>query len=241
MNTSILADESLRAARMPVASLHALAVFRTRNDIRVSVIDDEAWVWWDSSDSELVQSLLAAPDATFFAQRNGEWFEAHSLLPMWDMPASAPTQRLDEILTPSPFAVIRPEPLSEPPKSIELVRDVHPRTASALRCTWSDFVRWADTATTFSIERLEAAKSDDVVWLRGEHLPPIAKSERFWGERLLLPLGFRAEPDWPESMLLAIADVPSSDVVVVLPNAIEIIPANAWGPVSRAAIRRVNP
>jgi hypothetical protein len=63
--------------------------------------------------------------------------------------------------------------------------------------------------------------------------------ERFWGDRVLVPLGFRAEPDWPEGALREAANVGPDELLVLTENATEAIPADAFGPLTRGAVRRV--
>jgi len=69
-------------------------------------------------------------------------------------------------------------------------------------------------------------------------LPSIRDAERFWGDRVLIPLGFRSDPDWPESALREAAQVGRNEILILTENAAEAIPANAFRPLTRAAIRR---
>lgn len=55
---------------------------------------------------------------------------------------------------------------------------------------------------------------------------------------MLIPLGFRPEPDWPESALREAANVGPQETLVLFEDGAEVIPADVFRPLTRAAIRR---
>ena len=71
-----------------------------------------------------------------------------------------------------------------------------------------------------------------------DQLPATPGADRFWGDRVLIALGFRSNPDWPESALREAAQVGRNEILILTENAAEAIPANAFRPLTRAAIRR---
>ena len=68
-------------------------------------------------------------------------------------------------------------------------------------------------------------------------LPALEEGVRFWGTELLLPLGFRAEPDLPHSAIRRAAGATSDELAVLDDEGIEIIPRAIFKPLSRAAVR----
>ena len=91
-------------------------------------------------------------------------------------------------------------------------------------------MEWADGALTADIEALTAARRGGEVWLTGEQLPALAGGERFWGKRVLVPLGFRPDPDWPESALLAAAECGDDEALILTADGAEVLPRSAFAP-----------
>jgi hypothetical protein len=77
--------------------------------------------------------------------------------------------------------------------------------------------------------------------LRGERLPAIVEAERFWGGRVLVPLGFRVEPDLPETAIRAAAAVSPNEVLILTPDGAETVPEQAFAPLTRARARMIKP
>ena len=72
-----------------------------------------------------------------------------------------------------------------------------------------------------------------------ESLPPVPDGVRFWGTELLVPLGFRAEPDLPASAIRRAAGARPDELAVLDEDGIELIPHAIFKPLSRAAIRMI--
>jgi hypothetical protein len=75
------------------------------------------------------------------------------------------------------------------------------------------------------------------VMLLGQRLPTMSEGEKFWGDRVLTPLGFRPEPDLPESALLVALGVDEGDLLVIEAEGCEVVPRDAFRPLSRAGFR----
>src|SRR5262249_13874515 len=118
--------------------------------------------------------------------------------------------------------------------SVSLVRNGTPRAASAMRLSLVELIRWAESATTHQFQGLQAARCGAQVLLRGR-LRPLA-GERFWGRRVLLPLGWRLEPNLPEGVLLAGMRLAAGEIVLFTGSGVEVVPAGAFGPVTRAGV-----
>jgi hypothetical protein len=97
---------------------------------------------------------------------------------------------------------------------------------------------WADIATTLELAAIKSARCRDVAWLIGSSLPAIESSERFWGERVFVPIGFRTEPNWPESAIREAAGVAPEEFLALMPGRAEAVRSDAFRPLTRGAIRR---
>jgi hypothetical protein len=63
-------------------------------------------------------------------------------------------------------------------------------------------------------------------------------NERFWGRRVFVPLGFRPEPALHENSLVQVLQLRAGDVAIMNGEGVEILPADAFGPLTRFGIRR---
>jgi MoxR-vWA-beta-propeller ternary system domain bpX2 len=227
-----------RAARVPIGGLAALAPLRAKGGVHVVMDKATAWVSWDGDRRDVVDALLAVPGVEWFESRDGRWFGFGSRLPTFDVPPGGESIALARALVPAPFAPAEADARGPARVSLRLVRCEVPHPATALRCQIEALRPLVDKATTAEITRLKGARCGDVVWLLGHVLPAIPGAERFWGERVLVPLGFRADPDWPESALREAAGVGDEEILVLAGDGADAIPVPAFRPLARAALRR---
>src|SRR5262249_51892467 len=106
------------------------------------------------------------------------------------------------------------------------------------RCQIEFLRAWANSATTLEIAAVRGSRCGNVAWLLGKNLPAIAGAQRFWGERVLIPLGYRPDPDWPEPALREASGGGPDEILVLAESGSEAIPPDAFRPLTRAAIRR---
>jgi hypothetical protein len=84
---------------------------------------------------------------------------------------------------------------------------------------------------------VRAARSGGRAMLLGPKLPAIAGAVRFWGGDLLVPVGFRPDPDLPPAALRAAAGATADELVFLSESGAELVPRAAFEPLSRAAAR----
>jgi hypothetical protein len=220
-----------------LAGLAALAPLRAAGSVRV-IVGDLAWVTWDGPRPDVVAAVLAVPGTELFEPRDGHWFRSGDRLPAFDVPPAGDPVPVDRAVIPGPFAAMEPGDRELKRVPLRLVRSDLPRATSAARCSLKVLATWADAATTAEIAVVKAARCGDVVWLLGSRLPALPGGERFWGDRVLIPLGFRAEPDWPEAALREAANVGPDELLVLTEDAAEAISVGAFRPLTRGSIRR---
>jgi hypothetical protein len=128
-----------------------------------------------------------------------------------------------------------------------------------VRCRLADLAAWADWAPSVWIESLSGAwcastaeepDGAEVLLLGAAHTAARAESRppgsirlpafdgrRFWGSDVLIPLGYRAEPELCQRALGAAVGAGPDDLVVLAADGPELIPRRAFRPLSRASIR----
>jgi hypothetical protein len=233
--------DAIGRARVPAAALAALSDLRREPRLTVA-FDAEgfAWLSWPAGPraGRLARRVLPLPGAELFELRDGLWHRFGARLPAFDLPHPTREAPLHQELLPSPFTAEPPE--AEPSKAvtIALTRDDRPRLTTAMLATAADLARWADLAPSQSIAALRGAW-DPVrkrVLVLGSPPPPIA-GPRFWGDRVLTPLGHRPEPALPEPTLLAAARATDDGRLVLSRDGFECVPLKAFRGLSRASIR----
>jgi hypothetical protein len=235
--------------------LWVLAEVRRESGVRVSIVGQRAWIWWDPASATmqrlLVERLLPLPGVELFIERGGRWYRPRQHLPALHVPESPTTggMRLEGIVVPAPMTAIEPESVPSYPIAMRLVPETRGQTgrACALRCRLAELSAWSELATTGRLEALVAAwapsalgppeESEILVLGAPAALPELLDGRRFWGEQLLVPLGFRTAPELPESALCRTIGAGPDDLVVLDCEGYEIIPRTTLEPLSRAGIR----
>jgi hypothetical protein len=222
-------------ARIAPESLGALAGLRCTARVEVLTDEEGFWLRWAPGDDEVLRHLLPVAGATFFCRRDGKWYRHGSRLPVAGPPPGE-VRRLDQLIVPEPIRCEPPTAMDLRRQPMQLVRDTMPRQATALQTTLAALAEWADHATTLQITALRCACSESRILLLGARLPLMA-GMRFWGERLLVPLGYRVEPALPEKVLAEALGVPEDGLALLDESGCEIVPIDAFRPLHRAAVR----
>jgi len=229
--------KDVSAARLAAEHLPALAPVRNHEDVRVHAAEGVAWVRWPAGRVEVVRCLLPVPGVEFFTRRDGLWFRFGSRLPTAEVPPSGDGRPVAAVLVPARFEPTLPRSESMPPVRLGLVRGGEPKPATALGCAVADLARWADTATTAELAAVRAARSGERAVLLGSHLPAVVSATRFWGTDLLVPVGFRPDPDLPPAALRAAVGATAEELVLLDHDGAELIPTAAFEPLTRAGLR----
>jgi hypothetical protein len=224
-------------ACLPQEALAALAEVRSRPDVEAALLDGRAWVRWTAGDEDVLRCVLPVPGAELYACRDGLWYRPGRRLPSFDVPALTGALPLHRVLTPAPFIPERPAAAPLRPEPLRLVRDDRPRPATALVCDAVALAGWADSAPNAALAALRGARWGRLVLVLGRRLPSPAGAERFWGHRVLTPLGFRSEPDWAESALCQAMRLEPEEIVWLREGRVVVVPGEALRPLSRASLR----
>ena len=121
------------------------------------------------------------------------------------------------------------------------------RPTTAVRCPAHVLSSWADQATSAQLDELQAVCAerperptrDSAILILGPagRLPLLPDATRYWGIDLLVPLGYRLEPELPESAVRRAAGADAGHLVLFEEDGFELIPRALFKPVTRAAIR----
>ena len=232
-------------ARFPSASLAALAELRRDESISVLKGEPDCWAFWEPGNLEPVRLLLPMPDVAFFERKGDNWHPCGRLLPSFDVPDPDLGSPLSRVLFPAPASVVDAERVVQTPVYFNLVRDVVPRDVSAAYCSLTALADWAESAPTRAIESLRGVLLGDSALLLGSNLPQWPGATRYWGDRVLIPLGYSLEPSLPESIVVEALGGGEDEIFRFLdPEAtpaesgvVESVPVESFRVLSRASIR----
>lgn len=225
------------AAKLPAAHLAALGPVRDRADVRVFPGDVDLWVCWPAGRPDVVQCLLPVPGVVFLVRRDGRWFRFGSRLPTADVPPAGEGQSVAALLSPDRIEPVPPALSAAQPLPLRAVRGGEPKLATALVCRTRDLAQWADTATTAELAAVRAARAGDRAVLLGSRLPAIPNAVRYWGDGLLVPVGFRPDPDLAPAALRAAVGATADELVVLDEAGADVVPRAAFEPLARAGVR----
>ncbi len=233
--------EHVTCARLPAESLAVLAGLRRTEGISVVLEGDRAWVFWEDGDDRVLRAVLPVEGVELFERRDDGWHRPGCRLPSFEVAPAGEPVPLARAVTPAAFSAVVAEDGPAGPVPLRLARDARPRPTTAAVCPLAELGRWADSAPSAEIEAVRGAIRGGSALLLGRSLPPWAGSERYWGRRVLVPIGFEPRPSLPESALLEALGASGGEILRLVPEgdrpAVEVIPASAFRPLSRAGIR----
>ncbi len=229
-----------RAALVPRASLAVLAPLRRRPGIRVG--DGQgpaiAWVEWEADDAAVaIRALLPIVGVVLFARSPTGWRRVGRRLDEPAAPGPGSTIPLATALLPAPPQIDLPPETSRDRLAIRLVRGDWPSSASAIVCDLDALERWAGQAPPTEFAGLVAARAGGRGLVVGRPAPAVRDAIRLGGDRVLVPLGYRLEPELPAEFVLLAAGARPDDRLLFLGGGVEVVPGEAFAPLTRASAR----
>jgi hypothetical protein len=224
-------------ARVSRSSLGRLGPLRCEPGVEVAPVGDVCWLRWEPGTDRVLRAVMPLPGAELFAFRRGQWRRLGQSVPAFDVPDGLDYQPLSHILFPAPVVPIPPRPGALRPAALRLVPDATMRPTTALLADIDNVATWADGVPDVRLAALRGAVRGTRLLLVGSRLPTIAGDERFWGGRVLVPLGLRPDPALPESALREVAGIGDEELLILRPDGCTAMPAAALVPLSRAGLR----
>lgn len=208
----------------------------------MTVAEDRAWVRWEPGDETVLRRVMPLAGAELYTRRGSHWYKLGARLPSFGLPmdqSGLESRPLHKAVVPR---AVWPQPPGDgavEAVELTLVRDDHIRAATALRCPIRVLGQWADFAPSSRFNGLLAARTESMVLIVGSSLPEVAGPgvERFWGARVLTPLGLRAEPSLPEPALRGALGIGDDQLALLSSGEVEILPYAALRTLSRAGVR----
>lgn len=228
---------SITCASLPAAHLERLAPVRAWKQVKAENRDGTLWLSWPAHTAGVAELLYPLPGAELYERRAQHWFAFKRQLPTFEVPDLGMARPLAELLFPAPvaFPVVPKE--GRQPVQLTLAADSTPRDATALVCKLSELHDWLETVPAPRFRELLVLRQREQVLVKGKNLPELAGAQRFWGQRLLVPLGFRYEPFFPETTLLSIFDLAARQLLLLSSSGMELIDTSVAQPLSRAAVK----
>jgi hypothetical protein len=230
-----LADVCL--ARISAAALPLLAAVRTAPNVQAWRERDAVWLHWDAGDDTILRCLLPIAGVELFARRGDHWYRPGHSLPSFDVPDPIEGQALARVVIPAPLKHVVSTAGTPLPVRFHLTANDLPRPTTALRCTVNEVAKWAGDATTRQLEVVKAALCEGEVVLLGSKLPLLPGATRFWGQSVLVPLGYCPEPNLPESALRDALHLAAHELALLDADGIDVIDQSVFSPLTRAVAR----
>ncbi|WP_422926616.1 hypothetical protein [Singulisphaera sp. PoT] len=231
--------DDVSCACLPSKDLVAMADLRHLSGILVAQIGDLAWVRWNPKEHPVLNRVLPISGVELFIQRGGQWYRPGHRVPAFDVSIdpSAEQRPLASVLFPAPITGSPPPGRLPSPAPLSLVADDEMKTTTAIVCDIETLSGWAESVFSHRIENLVGARCSQRVIVRGAELPAIEEALRFWGNRVLVPLGWSVEPDLTELVLCHALNLALGEIAIFQDEGIEIVPGSAFRNLSRASIR----
>jgi hypothetical protein len=191
MDSSLL---EISCASFPWHELPALGPARSLAHVEVVRIGDRAWVRWEPGNELVLERILPLPGADFFVLHGPHWHRFGCHLPAFDVPASADYQPLHQVLTFRSFEAEAPPSSKCETAMLSFVSDDRVRLTTAALYSVAALAHWIEMVPTPRLAGIQAALCGDQTLLLGARLPILEGCERFWGNAVLTPLGYRPDP-----------------------------------------------
>ncbi len=235
---SSLSFAELELARIPIATLGQLAALRCEPSLEAATARDECWLRWEAGRDWIAQVVLAIRGCRLYGKGSAGWQLWGSRLPTDEVPDSLEFRPMSAVLFPQKVQPISFNGVAWERTSIRLVPSDAVQPTTAMQTNLRDLETWAANVPPVRLEKLQAARSGDQVLVLGKHLPWL-EGQRYWGRRVLAPLGMRCDPALSEADLRAAFAVSDNELLILQAEGWEAIPEEAFSSIRLAGLRHV--
>ncbi len=225
-------------AKLKSTDVPGLAELRNRPGVELAILSDqEAWLRWRVGDTNTARLVFAFQASELFEFRNGHWHRLGCPLPSFGIPGDLPFRPLFHAILPGSILPLPVPSERAAPCEVRLVEDSRPREATAVLAPITACLRWADSVPNLLLEKYQAVRRSEHILVLGQPVPWLDGGQRFWGDKMLFPLGFSPKPFLPDAQFQAALMLERDDFAVFFPDRIEAISATVWASLSRAKLR----
>lgn len=224
-------------ASLPSDGLAGLATLRAVPGVLVCDAPSRIWVRWEAGDARVLQHILPLPGAVLYSHRGGLWYQVGRHLPAFEVLTDGEFLPLHQVLVPSPVQPIAYPGGTWTRGTLSLRPERHSKPTSAMICSLHDLLGWAESTPSCRLKTLRAAYQGGKVFVLGSRLPALPSTQRFWGERVLVPLGYRLEPELSERLVRECLAVSDDELLIVTEHGADVLRHADLRPVSRAVLR----
>lgn len=224
--------------RLPSAQAALLGPMRLVEGICVRVDGADLWLKCDQLNSALLQRIRMIPDAELFTLRQNRGLtRPDSIVPCDRLPEGEwqPLKHWLQLVIPQAgFA-----PSIQTKVSLTLVRTSIPQPANVLLTDWSVWKSFAVNAPAVRLQQLAFAVSNDwQVLIAGTPLPPISGKHFVESHGIMVPTGWRFEPDVEHRVVSAILSLSTADFAIFREDgSYERLSRSSFVQASRSAVR----
>jgi hypothetical protein len=224
-------------ACLPTSAMGRLAALRCAAGVEIALHDRHLWLRWNAGDDQVAQLLFAIVGCRLLAERDGRWYDWGRSVPAFDIPEGLRYRPLAQVIFPASIQPVAADSFLPEPMPLTLVPDSAYRPTLALLTSMSALMAWAEATPPCALIHYRAAVDGELLFVLGKKLPWIDGADRFWGRTVLVPLGYRPEPQLSEAALRNLAGVADSDLLVLRPGGCDIIAQDHFAPLTHAALR----
>jgi hypothetical protein len=229
--------DEVTGARLPGSALSILADVRCVPGVEVISDTEYCWLRWPTDRVAVLQRLLPIAGVKLFVKRDHQWHELGRRLPTGPVPLDRPGVPLVQMLAPASFQPEMPIRLGARKLTLTLAPDHTPRVTTALTCPLATFGKWVDEATSAQVAGLRAAVAEDQLLVLGTKLPVLSGNRRYWGNRILTPLGLRPDPPFTSKVLLEGLQIQRDELALLEETGVRVLPREIFVEVTRAGVR----
>ena len=175
--------------------------------------------------------------AELFARRGDRWYRLGHALPAFEVAEVGAGEPLAQWVVPEPVEPAYHAKMQPAPVPLRLVPHDSPRPTTAVRCTLEQLAQWAENATSRQVACVQAVMCTGEAVLLGDKLPSLSGASRYWGQSVFVPLGFRPEPNLPESALREALELSADEIALLDADGVEVIERSSFAQLTRAAAR----
>jgi hypothetical protein len=231
-----LTMSDLELACIPASALGSLAMLRCEPSIEAAIVDSACWVRWELGKDEITGIIHSVRGAQLYGRGSAGWQRWGSVLPTREVPEHVTFRPLSAVIFPE--RIPRPSPAMVPRQAtIRLVASGEPRATTAMETPLATLEAWAATVPPARLETLQIARSGSTALVLGKNLPWLEPNQRYWGRKILMPLGRTCQPALAESDLRAAFGVADDQLLILRDDGWEAVAEEHFGPMHLASLR----